>query len=83
MPKTDAEKEAAKAAKVEAKAKADAEKAAAKAEADAEKEAAKADKHSATVKWTGGERTYSREVHGDDFMDHAEEFATKKGGTVA
>ena len=49
----------------------------------AEKAAAKAaHSDSATVVWQGGERTYSREVHGDNFADLAAEFAAKKGGTI-
>lgn len=34
------------------------------------------------VKWKGGVREYSREVHGDNFADLANEFAEKKGGKV-
>ena len=63
-------------------AKTEAEKEAAKAAKEAEKEAAKADRHSATVRWNGGVRTYTREVHGVDFADLAAEFAEKKGGEV-
>lgn len=42
----------------------------------------KSDKNSATVVWPGGVRVYSKDVHGEDYEDLAEEFATKKGGTV-
>ena len=59
------------------------EKEAAKAAKDAEKEAAKAAETSATVSWQGNTRVYSQEVHGDDFRALAEEFAAKRGGTVA
>ncbi len=44
---------------------------------------AKKDKNSATVTWQGQSRTYTREIHGDNFSELAEEFAEKKGGTVA
>ena len=64
-------------------AKTDAEKAAAKAAKDAEKAAAKAAKGSVVVSWGGGERTFSREVHGEDFADLAQQFVDKHGGTVA
>lgn len=37
---------------------------------------------SVVVKWKGGEREYSRAVHGDNFADLAKEFAEKKGGKV-
>ncbi len=63
-------------------AKVNAEKAAAKAEKEAEKAAAKAGKDSATVSWSGGTRTYTRDIHGDDFLELAKEFAGKKGGTI-
>lgn len=43
----------------------------------------KTEGESVIVKWKGGEREYSREVHGDNFADLAAEFAEKKGGTVA
>jgi hypothetical protein len=36
-----------------------------------------------SVTWSGGTREYSKEVHGDNFEDLAQEFATKHGGTVA
>lgn len=48
----------------------------------AEKEAAKAS-GTATVSWKGGTRVYSREVHGEDYLALAEEFAEKKRGKVA
>lgn len=38
---------------------------------------------SVTVTWQGGVREYTKAVHGDDFMELAKEFATKKRGTVA
>ena len=41
------------------------------------------DADSVTVTWSGGERVYSKEVHGKDFADLAAEFAEKKGGSVA
>lgn len=75
---TPEEKAAAKAAK-------DAEKAAAKAAKDAEKAAAQATKDSATsvsVAWNGGTREFSKEVHGDDFLDLAKQFAAKFNGTI-
>lgn len=62
------------------------EKAAAKAAKDAEKAAAKvakADTSSVTVSWLGNMREYSKEIHGDNFMALAEEFAAHIGGTVA
>lgn len=43
----------------------------------------KGKKTEVTVTWKGGSRVYSKEVHGDDFADLANEFATKKKGTVA
>lgn len=43
---------------------------------------AKVEGESVVVKWRGGEREYSREVHGDNFADLAAEFADKKGGKV-
>ncbi len=49
----------------------------------AEKEAVKVSRSSATVTWRGGVRTYTREVHGENFAELAEEFAGKKGGIVA
>lgn len=61
------------------------EKAAAKAAKDAEKAAAKAAKSSATsvvVEWNGKSREYSQELHGDDFRDLAQQFATKFNGTI-
>ncbi len=64
-------------------AKVDTEKEAAKVAKVAEKEAAKADRNSATVTWNGGVRTYTRELHGDNFAELAEEFAEKKNGSVA
>ena len=36
----------------------------------------------ATVKWSGGVREYTEEVHGKEYKALAQEFATKKGGTV-
>jgi hypothetical protein len=84
----DAEKAAAKAAKdaekAAAKAAKDAEKAAAKAAKDAEKAAAKADATSASVlSSTGGLiRTYSQEVHGDEFADLAKEFSEHTPGST-
>jgi hypothetical protein len=40
-------------------------------------------KGQATVTYRGGVRTYTREVHGDDFAKLAKEFAEKRDGTVA
>ena len=40
-------------------------------------------KGAVTVKWKGGTREYSKEVHGTDFKKLAAEFAEKKNGTVA
>ena len=67
MAKTDAEKEAAKAAK-------EAEKEAAKA--------AKESRDAVSVVWGNGRREYSRKVHGDDFADLARQFAEKVRGEV-
>lgn len=36
----------------------------------------------ATVVWKQGERTYTKEVHGNDFADLAAQFAAKFEGTV-
>lgn len=41
-----------------------------------------AELNSATVTWRGNTRTYTREVHGDNFRALAEEFATKNGGEL-
>ena len=60
-----------------------AEKDALKASEKAEKDALKADRDSVTVTFQGGVRTYTREVHGDDFAKLAKEFAEKRDGTVA
>jgi hypothetical protein len=62
-----------------------AEKEAAAAAKLAEKEAvaaAKAARTEATVMWLGNSRTYTREIHGEDFEQLAKEFAAKKNGTV-
>lgn len=37
---------------------------------------------SLTVTWRGGSREYSRAVHGEDFVALAQEFVTKKKGTI-
>lgn len=37
----------------------------------------------ATVTWSGGSRTYSLKVHGEDFEDLAKQFAKKFNGTLA
>jgi hypothetical protein len=37
---------------------------------------------SVSVRWKGGVRSYTREVHGADYKKLAEEFAEKKNGTV-
>ncbi len=37
---------------------------------------------SVTVTWRAGSREYSRDLHGDDFMALATEFAEKKKGTL-
>lgn len=37
---------------------------------------------SVSVRWKGGVRLYTREVHGADYKKLAEEFAEKKGGKV-
>lgn len=58
------------------------EKAAAKAAKDAEKAAAKAAEDTAVVSWRGNTREYSREVHGDNFYELAEQFAAKVEGEV-
>jgi hypothetical protein len=44
---------------------------------------AKAVKSEVTVVYRGGTRTYSKEVHGENFAELAQEFAEKKGGTIA
>lgn len=75
MGKTAEEKAVEKAAKEEAKAKA-------KAEKEAEKAVEKADKTSVVVEWRGNTRTYSKEIHGDDFLELAESFAKKFNGTI-
>lgn len=38
---------------------------------------------SVSVRWRGGVRSYTRELHGADYKKLAAEFAEKKGGTVA
>ena len=38
---------------------------------------------SVSVRWRGGVRSYTRELHGADFKALAKEFAEKKGGIVA
>lgn len=48
-----------------------------------EKDVLKANRDSVTVTYRGGVRTYTREVHGDDFAKLAKEFAEKCDGTVA
>ena len=78
----EAEVKAAAVAKEAAKAEAAKVAEAAKAEAAAAKEAAKATKSEASVVWSGGKRTYTKEVHGDAFADLAKEFAGKKNGKV-
>lgn len=35
-----------------------------------------------TVTWKGNSRVYSLEVHGENFMDLAKEFAEKHGGEI-
>lgn len=88
MAKTPEEKAAEKAAKQAekdaAKAAKEAEAEAAKAAKEAEKEAAKAlkdaekaGKDSVTVTWRGNSRVYSKEIHGDDFLALAKQFAGK------
>jgi hypothetical protein len=51
--------------------------------AEVEVKAPKAAKNSATVTWRGNSRTYTRELHGENFRELADEFAEKKGGEVA
>lgn len=43
----------------------------------------KPSKNTATVKYRGNVRVYTRELHGDDFAELAKEFADKVGGVVA
>lgn len=43
---------------------------------------AKTEKDAVTVTWKGGSRVYSKEVHGKDYKELAEEFAAKFEGTV-
>lgn len=50
-----------------------------KVEVKAEKEV---EKISATVAWKGKERTYTKAIHGEKFLAHADEFALKNGGVV-
>lgn len=38
---------------------------------------------SITVTWNGGERVYSKEIHGDEFEALAKEFAEKHKGIIA
>ena len=40
-------------------------------------------KGEATVTYRNGSRTYTKAIHGDNFRELAEEFAAKRGGTVA
>lgn len=71
--------------KEQEKARLAAEKAEAKRLADEEKArlaAEKVDRTEATVVYRLGTRTYSKEEHGDDFMDLAKEFATKQEGKI-
>jgi len=77
----EAEVKAAAAAKEAARVEADAAKVAAAAAKEAAK-AAKEAKSEASVVWSGGKRTYTREVHGEAFADLAKEFAGKKNGKV-
>lgn len=64
----DAEDEAAAAAESEAKAN--------------DKAGRKSKKTSVMVKYYGGEREFSKEIHGDDFEDTAAEFAETHKGTI-
>lgn len=73
MAKTAEQKAAEKAAKDAKKAKEAAAKAAAKAAGDSD---------SVTVQWSGGERTFTRELNGEDFAELAASFATKHNGTI-
>lgn len=43
----------------------------------------KENKTSVTVTWHGQSRVYSKAVHGENFLDLANEFAEKKGGEDA
>lgn len=54
---------------------------AAKAEADA-KANTKKSKTTVSVQHAGGVREFSKEIHGDDFEDLAEEFAETNKGTI-
>ena len=47
-----------------------------------EEKVTKANKNEATVKFRGTERTYTKELHGDDFAKLAKEFSDKKGGEI-
>lgn len=42
----------------------------------------KASKDVATVVWRMGIRTYTKAIHGDDFLDLAKQFVAKHGGKV-
>lgn len=45
-------------------------------------EAPAKDSGSVTVTWRGGERVYSKELHGADYKKLAAEFAEKKNGSM-
>jgi hypothetical protein len=51
-------------------------------EAAEEAAPAKGKKGEVTVVYPGGQRTYSKEVHGEDFLALAKEFAAKREGKV-
>lgn len=42
----------------------------------------KSKKTEATVEWQGQVRTYTKEDHGENFLELAKEFAEKKGGEI-
>lgn len=54
----------------------------AKEEAAAAKALAKANKTSITVSHQGGERVFSKEIHGEDFEKNAKEFAKTNNGEI-
>ena len=54
-----------------------------KEEPEVEAKVTKSNKNEATVTWNGNSRTYTKAIHGDDFKELAQEYATKRGGVVS
>lgn len=50
--------------------------------AEAEAKAKKSNKTSVSVQHAGGVREFTKEIHGDDFADVAQEFADTNKGTI-